>query len=75
MAWSRGWSSTEREQEAKTDWVPVANPQPVFDGPEEKRRYEDALASCQRAPGEDIVRWIERVIAAAQQPREPGMEG
>lgn len=56
----------------KTEWIPVVNPEPVFNGFEEKARYEWAVATIKREPGEDINDWIERVNAAAQKRREPG---
>ena len=62
MSWERGRSSDK----PKKEWTLVINPTPVFDGPEEKRRYEDALARNPRQPGDDVVAWIERVGADAQ---------
>ena len=70
MSWERGWSSDK----PKKEWTPVINPTPVFDGPEEKRRYEDALARNPRVPGDDPVEWVERVCAEAKGERRPGIQ-
>jgi hypothetical protein len=79
-------SFAEAAAPAKTVWTPVVNPDPVFDGSDEKRRYEQALADTPRAEGEDICDWLARVGAAARpigdrqlppgdrESREPGAE-
>lgn len=64
MTWSRGWSTDEKPKK----WIPVEVPRSVFDSPDEKRRYEAAMARCPRQPGEDVVAWIERVGAEARGP-------
>ncbi len=57
--------------------------QPVFDSPEHKARYTEALRVTPRYAGEDVCAWLDRVTAAvagapvqARLPyREPGEEG
>lgn len=80
MSWERGWSSAEKS----IKWLPVIAPTPDFSSPDEKRRYEDALARNPRQPGDDVIEWIERVGAEARGHvidmgrlpyREPGEEG
>ncbi len=73
MSWARGWSSPS-EEKPKTEWTPVVNPEPVFSGPDEKRRYEDAIARNPRLPGHDPIAWIERVCAEAKGERAPGVQ-
>jgi hypothetical protein len=52
-------------------------PAPVFNGLEEKNRYEDAWAETPRRPGESLADHMERVVAAAKAvgEREPGGDG
>lgn len=68
----RGWSSTEPEKV----WTPVMVPTPVFDGVDEKNRYEDAWAETPRMEGESLAEHMDRVIAKAKaEEREPGADG
>ena len=58
-------------------WTPVVNPRPVFNGADEKARYERAVATTRRIPGEDVNVWLERVTAAVRadesSPRAAGL--
>ena len=78
----RGWSSDEKPRV----WTPVIVPKPAFDGPDETRRYQDAVVDNPRLPGEDIVEWMERLNSVARPgvlpeqrlpyvDRSPGEEG
>lgn len=66
-----------------TEWTPVVNPSPKYDGVEEKRRWENAVPATPRREGEDICDWLRRVSAAAggvtgdrelAREREPGAD-
>jgi hypothetical protein len=73
VSYNRGWSTEpEPEKPKKTEWTAVVNPEPVFDGAEEKRRYENAVAANPRVPGDDVVEWLDRVTRQAKGLREPG---
>jgi hypothetical protein len=50
----------------KTVWTPVVNPLPRYESNAERIRWEEAQARNPRKPGEDLVHWVCRVIAAAQ---------
>jgi hypothetical protein len=52
----------------------VNNPEPVFDGAEDKRRWEAAIEANPRTPGDDVVEWLDRVTRQAQG-RQPGEDG
>jgi len=39
--------------------------QPVFDSPEHKARYTEALRTTPRRPDEDVCDWLDRVTVAA----------
>jgi hypothetical protein len=76
----RGWSSGDAAPKQPKVWTPVAVPtRPNYDGIEEKRRWEAALASTPREPGEELHEHMARVAAKAKgatvDEREPGQEG
>lgn len=73
----RGWSSGDAKPQPKV-WEPVAVPtRPNYENYDEKQRWEAALASTPREPGEELHEHMARVAAAAQagDVREPGQEG
>lgn len=50
----------------KPVWTPVVNPRPTYSGPDEARRYQEAVTNNPRGDSEHICEWLERVAAAAR---------